>query len=194
MSKLIFFFQIKFFLLRICVFVSTSVLSGNPYWWGRLSTVDLLVLSCLDQLIFSLKIVLTFVTKQASLMRWSAVPSLPLRWAFLGCVLILCLSQDFFRPLHRMCRFKVPGLTACSRRRDIQLIDTPQNDTLRDRLRPNNRQNSKFKIAAQFYTFAQNAIVPNVIVSKVAAPPVGLCTVGFVWVTAQAPPKILPLK
>jgi hypothetical protein len=49
---------------------------------GRLSTVDLLVLTSLDQLIFKLKILFAFVTKQATLMRRSTVLSLPLQIVF----------------------------------------------------------------------------------------------------------------
>ncbi len=49
---------------------------GNPYWVGRHSTVDLLVLTNLDQLLF------IFVAKQASLMRRSTVPSFPLLLVF----------------------------------------------------------------------------------------------------------------
>jgi hypothetical protein len=43
---------------------------------GRLSTVDLLVLTSLDKLVFELKI-FSFFTKQATLMRRSTVPGLP---------------------------------------------------------------------------------------------------------------------
>jgi hypothetical protein len=35
--------------------------SGNPHWWGRLNTVDLIVLTSLDRLIFILKILFTFL-------------------------------------------------------------------------------------------------------------------------------------
>jgi hypothetical protein len=47
-----------------------------------LSTVNLLVLTSLDQLIFKLKILFTFVTKQVTLMRRSTVLSLPLQLVF----------------------------------------------------------------------------------------------------------------
>ncbi len=43
---------------------------------GRLSTVGLLVLTCLDQLLFILKVSITFLTRQATSMRRSAVLSL----------------------------------------------------------------------------------------------------------------------
>jgi hypothetical protein len=46
--------------------------------------VDLLVLTSLDQLIFILKILFTFDTKQAILIRRSTVLSLPLQLVFLG--------------------------------------------------------------------------------------------------------------
>jgi hypothetical protein len=49
---------------------------------GRLSTVDLLVLTSSDQLIFVLKNLFAFVIKPATLMRWSRVLSLPLLLVF----------------------------------------------------------------------------------------------------------------
>jgi len=52
--------------------------AGKSYWRGRLSTVDLLVLTSLDQLLFILKILLNSFTKQAILMRRSTVLSLTL--------------------------------------------------------------------------------------------------------------------
>jgi len=57
--------------------------AGKSYRGGRLSTVDLLVLTRLDQLIFILKILFTSVTKQATLMRRSTVLILPLQLVFL---------------------------------------------------------------------------------------------------------------
>ncbi len=51
---------------------------GKPYWRGNLSTVDLLVLTSLDRLPFTKKILITFVRKQAKLMRRSTVLSFPL--------------------------------------------------------------------------------------------------------------------
>jgi hypothetical protein len=51
---------------------------------GRLSAVELLVLTSLDQLLFILKILFTFFTKQATLMRRSTVLSLPLQLVFPG--------------------------------------------------------------------------------------------------------------
>jgi hypothetical protein len=47
------------------------IISGKPYLRGRLSTVDLNVLTCLDQLLFKLEILFTFLVKQATLMRRS---------------------------------------------------------------------------------------------------------------------------
>jgi hypothetical protein len=46
---------------------------------GRLSTVDRLVLTSLEQLIFILEILFTCFIKQAILIRWSTVMSLPLQ-------------------------------------------------------------------------------------------------------------------
>ncbi len=48
----------------------------------KLSTVNLLVLTSLDQLIFILKILFTVVTRQADIKRRSTVPSLPFLLAF----------------------------------------------------------------------------------------------------------------
>ncbi len=58
--------------------------AGKYFWRGRFSTVDLLVLTSLDQLLLKLKILFTFFTKQATLMRRSIVVSLPTLLAFLG--------------------------------------------------------------------------------------------------------------
>jgi hypothetical protein len=49
---------------------------------GRLSTVNLLVLTSLDQLIFIIKILFTFDTKQVILKRGSSVLSLPFQLVF----------------------------------------------------------------------------------------------------------------
>jgi hypothetical protein len=49
-----------------------------------ISTVDLLALISLDQLLFILKILFTYVTQQATLMRRSTVLSLPLQLVFPG--------------------------------------------------------------------------------------------------------------
>jgi hypothetical protein len=57
---------------------------GKPYWRGKLNTVDLLVLTSLYQLLFILKILFSYVTKQAALMRRSTVLSLPFQLAFPG--------------------------------------------------------------------------------------------------------------
>jgi hypothetical protein len=54
----------------------------NPHWRGKLSTVDLLVSNTLDQYIFILKIISTFVTKQGTLRRRSTVLSHPLQLVF----------------------------------------------------------------------------------------------------------------
>ncbi len=51
---------------------------------GWISTVDLLELTSLDQLLFILKILLTFFTKQPTLMRRSTVLSLPIQLEFPG--------------------------------------------------------------------------------------------------------------
>jgi hypothetical protein len=51
---------------------------------GRLSTIDLLVLTSLDQLICNLKILFTFFTQQPTLTRRSTVLSLPIQMVFPG--------------------------------------------------------------------------------------------------------------
>jgi hypothetical protein len=51
---------------------------------GRLCTVDLLVLTRLDQLHFIKKILFRSFTKQATLLSRSTVLSLPLQFVFLG--------------------------------------------------------------------------------------------------------------
>jgi len=62
---------------------------GNSHWRGRLSTVDLLVLTRLDQLLLKLPTTFTFLTKQATLMRRSSVLSLQL--VFPGTSFNLCM-------------------------------------------------------------------------------------------------------
>jgi hypothetical protein len=51
---------------------------------GSVSTVNLLVLTSLDQLLFILKLLFTSFTKQATLMRGATVLSLPLQLVFPG--------------------------------------------------------------------------------------------------------------
>ncbi len=52
---------------------------NDECWEAILSTNDLFALTSLDQLLFVLKILFTYVTKQATLMRRSTVLSLPLQ-------------------------------------------------------------------------------------------------------------------
>ncbi len=56
--------------------------SGKPYWKVRLSTIDLLVETTLDQLIFIFIISITFFTKQANLTTRSNVLNLPFQIEF----------------------------------------------------------------------------------------------------------------
>jgi hypothetical protein len=74
--------------------VDTTAESGNPYWRGRLNTVDLLVLTSLDQLLLKLKILFTLLTKWAILTRRSTVLSIPLQLVFP--VLMLALNKTLF--------------------------------------------------------------------------------------------------
>ncbi len=57
-------------------------LPENPYWKGRLSTLDQLVLTSLDLLLYIIKIWFTFDTKQITKMRRSTVLSLPFQLVF----------------------------------------------------------------------------------------------------------------
>jgi hypothetical protein len=57
---------------------------GKSYWRGRLSTVDLLLLTSLAQLLFVLKILFTFFKKQGTLKRRSTILSLPTQLVFPG--------------------------------------------------------------------------------------------------------------
>jgi hypothetical protein len=79
---------------------SFKVEAGDPYCRGRLSMVDLLVLTSLDQLIFVLKILFTLVSKQATLMRRSAVLSLPLQLVFPGSGIWIILEEELI-PIKR---------------------------------------------------------------------------------------------
>ncbi len=56
----------------------------KPYWRGKLSAADFHVLTSLDQLIFILKILFAFVTKQATFTRRSTLLILPLQLASHG--------------------------------------------------------------------------------------------------------------
>ncbi len=59
-----------------------NILARDSYWRGRLSTIDLLVLTSLDQLLFLLKILFSCFTKWANLMKRSMVLSLPAQLVF----------------------------------------------------------------------------------------------------------------
>jgi hypothetical protein len=63
---------------------SSKDFAGKPYRGQRFSTVDLLVLTSLDQLLFMLEILFAFVTKQAILIRRSTVLSLLVQLVFPG--------------------------------------------------------------------------------------------------------------
>ncbi len=53
--------------------ISVDTQAGNPNWRERLSTVDLLALTSLDQLVFISKVLITFVTKTSHSIRSSTV-------------------------------------------------------------------------------------------------------------------------
>ncbi len=70
-----------------------SLLSGNPYWRGRISTIDLLVLTSSDQLLFILK--LYFLSYKTSYLNKEVnciVPSLSVRVPWLLCLPSLMLN------------------------------------------------------------------------------------------------------
>ncbi len=56
--------------------------SRNSYRKGRVSTVDLLLLESLDQLLLTMQILSIFLTKQATVMRRSTVLSRPFQQVF----------------------------------------------------------------------------------------------------------------
>ncbi len=58
--------------------------TGNPYRRGQISTVDLLVLTSFDKLLYILKILFSYFTKQVTPIRRSTVLSLPLQLVFPG--------------------------------------------------------------------------------------------------------------
>jgi hypothetical protein len=60
-----------------------------------LSTVDLLVLTGLDQLLFILKIFFTFFTKQATLMRRSTVLELGIKSLPEACTMEIMVGAEF---------------------------------------------------------------------------------------------------
>ncbi len=71
----------------LCIFghgmiTHTKLFAGKSYWRGRLSTVDLLLLTSLGQLLFTLKIFFTSFTKQVTLTRSSTVLNLPFELVF----------------------------------------------------------------------------------------------------------------
>ncbi len=74
-------FVLGYFIQGILIFVGERKV---PLVKGRLSAVDLLVLTGLDHLIFILKTLFTFVTKHATSIRRSIVLSLPLQLVFPG--------------------------------------------------------------------------------------------------------------
>ncbi len=65
------------FLLNCILLKLSKAWQGTSYLRERLSTVDLLVITILDEPIFIMKILFTFVTKRTTLMRRSTVLSLP---------------------------------------------------------------------------------------------------------------------
>jgi hypothetical protein len=70
-------------------------LPEKSYRRGKFSTVDLLVLTSSGQLLFILKILLTFLTKQATLKWGSTVLSLSLQLVFPGLAIGACIINLF---------------------------------------------------------------------------------------------------
>ncbi len=80
--------------------VDQKVEAGNPYWRERLSTVDLLVLTSLYQLILILKILNIFY-KQDTLTRRSIYRSVSIPWLRDTCINIFkCLWIRYSRTIH----------------------------------------------------------------------------------------------
>jgi len=79
--------------------ISWGFWPGKSYWSRRLSTVDLLVLTSVDQLYFILKYNLPFFTKQATLMRRSTVLILPPHLVFPSLALAVWLLVTPISPL-----------------------------------------------------------------------------------------------
>jgi hypothetical protein len=82
---------------------STMIRAGKSYWGGRANTVDLLVLTSLDELIFILKIIFSFFTKQATLMRRSTVQSLLPQLIFIPWLEISTLAAHFLAFCTKFC-------------------------------------------------------------------------------------------
>ncbi len=87
-----------------------QVKAGKSHWRGRLSTVDLLVLTSSNQLLLILKLLFTFFTKDATLMRRSTVLSLNPQLIFpgQGFESILAKQGKTFSPQNRV--FQIPPL------------------------------------------------------------------------------------
>jgi hypothetical protein len=69
-------------LMRRSTVLISMIHPGKPYWRGTLSTFDLLLLTRFNQLLFTFKILFSFVTKHVRLMRRSSVLILPLQLVF----------------------------------------------------------------------------------------------------------------
>ncbi len=85
--------EIEFLFYLLMVFMQIELLkivqkigskSGNPYWTGKLTTVDPLVLNSLVDLVLIKQTFLYFFTTQATLMRSSIVLCLPFLSVFPG--------------------------------------------------------------------------------------------------------------
>jgi hypothetical protein len=72
--------------VRVMHNVVIFIVQGSLADWGRISTVDLLVLTSLDQLIFILKILFSFLQNKLILTRRSTVLSLPPQLVFPACI------------------------------------------------------------------------------------------------------------
>jgi hypothetical protein len=69
------------------------LMPGNPYLRERLSTLDLLVVTSLDNLLLILKTFFYFFTKQATLLRRSTVLRLPLQSVFPASALTFVIEE-----------------------------------------------------------------------------------------------------
>jgi hypothetical protein len=93
--------------------VDACLWPGKPFWRGWLSTVDLLALTRIAQLILKLKILFTFFTKQDTFNRSSIVLSLPLQLVFHALTLKMYYGKCNFLTLLKLTEMKLHNWEGC---------------------------------------------------------------------------------
>jgi hypothetical protein len=93
--------------------VNACLWPGKTFWRGWPSTVDLLVLTRLAQLILKLKILFTFLTKQDTLNRSSIVLSLPLHLVFHALTLKMYFGKCICLTLLKLTEMKLLNCERC---------------------------------------------------------------------------------